>query len=65
MLPLFVFLLASFVVPIGSMLARAVVDTDVARILPHVAAEMRRWKGGDLPPDSAFAAMVADLRAER
>jgi putative spermidine/putrescine transport system permease protein len=64
-LPLFVFLLASFVVPIGSMLARAVVDTDVARILPHVAAEMRRWKGGDLPPDSAFAAMVADLRAAR
>ena len=64
-LPLFVFLLATFIVPIGSMLARAVVDTDVARILPRVASELRRWNGRDLPPDSAFAAMVDDLRAAR
>jgi len=64
-LPLFVFLLASFILPIGSMLARAVVDTDVARILPRVSAELRRWNGRDLPPDAAFAAMVDDLRAAR
>jgi putative spermidine/putrescine transport system permease protein len=64
-LPLFLFLLASFIVPIGAMLARAVVDSDVARILPHVSAELRRWDGRDLPPDAAFAAMVDDLRAAR
>jgi putative spermidine/putrescine transport system permease protein len=64
-LPLFVFLLASFIVPIGAMLARAVFDSDVARILPRVTAELRRWDGHDLPPDSAFAAMVDDLRAAR
>lgn len=64
-LPLFVFLLATFIVPIGSMLARAVVDTDVARILPRVASELRRWNGRNLPPDSAFAATVDDLRAAR
>lgn len=64
-LPLFVFLLASFIVPIGSMLARAVFDSDVARILPRVSGELRHWNGHDLPPDSAFAAMVADLRAAR
>ena len=63
--PLFLFLLASFIVPIGSMLARAVVDRDVERILPRVSAELRLWDGQDLPPDSAFAAMVADLRAAR
>jgi putative spermidine/putrescine transport system permease protein len=47
------------------MLARAFVDTDVARILPHVTAELRRWDGRDLPPDAAYGAMVADLRAAR
>ena len=64
-LPLFVFLLASFVVPIGSMLARAFVDPDVARILPHVTAELGPWDGRALPPDSAYAARVTDLRAAR
>jgi len=33
-LPLFVFIAACFVVPIGAMLARGVIDTDIARILP-------------------------------
>jgi putative spermidine/putrescine transport system permease protein len=64
-LPLFLFLLASFILPIGSMLARAVFDSDVARILPRVSAELRHWDGRDLPPERAFAAMVADLRAAR
>ena len=44
-LPLFLFLLASFIVPIGSMLARGVADSDVARILPRVTAELARWDG--------------------
>ena len=64
-LPLLLFLLATFIVPIGSMLGRAVFDSDVAHILPRVSAELRRWDGRDLPGDAAYAAMVADLRAAR
>jgi len=64
-LPLLAFLLATFVVPIGTMLSRAIHDTDVARILPHVAAELRAWDGRDLPSDRAFAALIADARAAR
>jgi putative spermidine/putrescine transport system permease protein len=64
-MPLFFFLLASFIVPIGAMLARAIVDPDVARILPRVSAELRHWDGRELPPDAAYAAMVDDLRAAR
>jgi putative spermidine/putrescine transport system permease protein len=64
-LPLFLFLLASFVVPIGSMLARGVADPDVAHTLPRVTAELRHWDGGGLPDESAFAALVADVRDAR
>jgi putative spermidine/putrescine transport system permease protein len=64
-LPLFAFLLGTFIVPIGSMLARGALDSEVARILPHVTSELRRWDGRELPPDTAFAALVTDLRAAR
>src|SRR6202171_5825198 len=64
-LPLFVFLAACFVVPIGAMLARGVIDADIARILPTVTAALRSWDGRDLPPESAYAALIADIGAAR
>src|SRR6478672_6096410 len=64
-LPLFLFLLASFIVPIGSMLARGVADSDVARTLPRVTAALARWDGAELPDESAFAALAADVRDAR
>jgi putative spermidine/putrescine transport system permease protein len=64
-LPLFLFLFVSFIVPIGAMLARGLVDTDVSHILPRVSAELRHWDGRNLPPDTAFAAMIEDLRSAR
>jgi putative spermidine/putrescine transport system permease protein len=63
--PLFVFLLACFLVPIGAMLGRGIVDSEVAQILPRTSAELGNWDGRDLPSDAAFAAMVADLQAAR
>src|SRR5438445_2875559 len=65
MLPLFVFLAACFVVPIGAMLLRGVIDADIARILPAVTAALKSWDGRDLPPESAYAALIADIRAAR
>jgi hypothetical protein len=53
-LPLFLFLAACFVLPIGMMLSHALIDTDIARILPNVTAELKRWDGRDLPPESAY-----------
>ena len=64
-LPLFLFLLASFLVPIGSMLARGVTDTDVAHTLPRVTAALKHWDGNALPDESAYAALVADIRDAR
>ena len=64
-LPLFLFLAACFVVPIGAMLSRGVIDTDIARILPAVTAALKHWDGRGLPEESAYAALIADIRASR
>src|SRR5438034_10351548 len=64
-LPLFLFLAACFVVPIGAMLSRGVIDTDITRILPAVTAALKNWDGRDLPAESAYAALIADIRTAR
>jgi putative spermidine/putrescine transport system permease protein len=64
-LPLFLFLAACFVVPIGAMLSRGMIDTDIAHILPAVTAALKHWNGRDLPAESAYAALIADIRAAR
>src|SRR5438445_13382894 len=64
-LPLFLFLAACFVVPIGAMLSRGVIDTDITRILPAVTAALKNWDGRDLPAEAAYAALIADLPTGR
>jgi putative spermidine/putrescine transport system permease protein len=64
-LPLLLFLLATFVVPIGAMLGHALFDREVAEIMPRVTAELKHWNGRDLPPDAAYAALIEDVRAAR
>jgi putative spermidine/putrescine transport system permease protein len=61
--PLFVFLLLSFVGPIGALLSKSFVDNDVAPILPRVSAEIGRWDGHDVPDEATFAALIEDIRA--
>ena len=64
-LPLFLFLVGCFVVPIGAMLSRGVIDTDIARLLPGVTAALKNWDGRDLPQESAYAALIDDIHAAR
>ena len=64
-LPLFLFLLLTFIAPIGAMLGRAIFDREVADIMPRVTAELARWDGRELPPDAAYAALIEDVRAAR
>lgn len=61
--PLFLFIVASFVVPIVLMLTRAVHDTSLADNLPQTIAALESWDGADLPDEAAFAALAADLKA--
>jgi putative spermidine/putrescine transport system permease protein len=62
-LPLLLFLLATFLVPIAALLKRAIENPEVAQALPRTVVALERWNREDTPPDDAFAAVVADLGA--
>jgi len=64
-LPLLLFLLATFVGPIGALLTKSVIDSDVPRILPRVTAALQNWDGRALPPEPAWIALADDIRAAR
>ena len=59
--PLLVFLLFSFIIPIGDMLRHAVQDSELSNVWPRTANAMHHFTGTGLPPDSAFDALASDL----
>ncbi len=61
--PLFLFLLAVFLVPIAILLTRAVDNREVAAVLPKTAAALAARQGDDAPTAAAAEALVTDLRA--
>ena len=62
-LPLLLFLLLTFLVPIAALLKRAIENPEVANALPHTVVELRAWQRQDVPAPEAFAALVRDLGA--
>ncbi|WWS81827.1 ABC transporter permease (plasmid) [Agrobacterium vitis] len=61
--PLLVFLLVTFLFPIGLLLVRAVDNREVPNVLALSAPLLARWDGRELPSDETFRAFVADLKA--
>ncbi|WOH52474.1 ABC transporter permease [Bradyrhizobium sp. sBnM-33] len=61
-LPLLLFILIAFALPIGRMIFNAVHDDTLLRLMPRTMAELRGWDGKDLPDESVFAALAADLK---
>ena len=64
-LPLLLFLLVNFVLPIGLMLYRGVHDPEVAAVFPKTATALTQWNGEALPPKEAAATFSAELAAAR
>ena len=62
-LPLLIFLLATFIVPIGALLIRAVEIAEVAGTLRHTVEALDKWDRTSAPPDQAYAALITDLSA--
>jgi putative spermidine/putrescine transport system permease protein len=61
-MPLFLFLLTTFITPILLLLYRAVDNPEIIAVMPRTVEAIRHWDGSDLPGESVFAALAADLR---
>jgi putative spermidine/putrescine transport system permease protein len=62
-LPLLLFIIMSFVVPIGTMLKNAIDDPeDISKVLPTVMQALQGWNGTDIPDETVFAALATDLK---
>ncbi len=61
--PLLIFVLVSFIIPIGSMLFRSVENGMVEETLPLTVGELKNWdaESGELPDEAVYAAFVADM----
>ncbi|NEH48318.1 ABC transporter permease subunit [Rhizobium leguminosarum] len=61
--PLLVFLLVTFLLPIGLLLLRAVDNREVPSVLATSAPLLAAWDRQALPSDQTFSALVDDLKA--
>ena len=62
-LPLLLFLLLTFLIPIATLLKRAVENPEVANALPRTVEALQGWSRDGVPPAAAFAAVTKDLAA--
>lgn len=59
--PLLIFLLVFFMVPLGSLLTRAVENPEVANVLPRTGKALADWDRITPPPAQAYHALLQDL----
>ena len=59
--PLFIFILFSFIFPIGDMLFRSVDNPVVNGLIPETLAELEKWDGKGLPNERTFETMAKEL----
>jgi putative spermidine/putrescine transport system permease protein len=64
-MPLLLFLLVAFVLPIGEMLYRSAYSPVGSSVLPKFAEVIQEWDGKDLPPEETFEVFVKDMVAAR
>lgn len=60
-LPLALFLLLTFIVPIGALLFKSVDNPEVVHSLPRTVKAIKTWDGKALPPEPVFRAVAEDL----
>jgi putative spermidine/putrescine transport system permease protein len=64
-LPLALFLLLTFIVPIGSLLMRSVANPEVVHSMPRTVKAIGSWDGKALPAEPVYRAIAEDLAAAR
>ncbi|WVT77889.1 ABC transporter permease (plasmid) [Sinorhizobium chiapasense] len=63
-LPLLIFLLIIFIVPLGKILSLSVKDDDLPPIWPHVSSELRGWDRTP-PSERMFSALAQDMKTSQ
>ena len=53
--PLFLFLLITYIFPIGEMFFRSIDDRMVTNMLPNTFKALEKWDGNELPSEEIFA----------
>ena len=64
-LPLLVFIGATFLAPLANMLVRSVHDPVVADALPGTLEKLRTWDGKSLPDEAVYEALAGELLKAR
>ena len=59
--PLFLFLVITYLFPIGDMLFRSIDDRMITGKLPNTYKAMEQWDGKELPEEPVYAAIYEDL----
>jgi putative spermidine/putrescine transport system permease protein len=62
-LPLFLFVVITFLIPLGRMAYKSVINEETIGRLEQTNAALAAWDGQDVPDEAAFAALAADLKA--
>jgi putative spermidine/putrescine transport system permease protein len=61
-IPLLAFLLITFVLPIGVLLARSVHNDELPQAMPQLARMLHQWDGHREPPPEAWALLGGEIR---
>lgn len=61
--PLMLLLIGTFLIPLGFVVTRSVLDTELDAALPATGRVLAAWDGRDLPPPGVFDALTQDLKA--
>jgi len=64
-LPLLLFLLVVFIIPIGYFLFQGIYDKTFSSIMPQTAEMLSEWDGASEPTEEMFAALAADMAIAR
>ena len=64
-LPLFAFVMASFVIPILALMWQGVYNDTFASYTPNLTQQLAKWDGVSSPSEEMFAALVTDLKTAR
>jgi len=60
-LPLLLFVVVTFALPIATMLWRSVYHPTLGELIPHTLEQLQQWNGEGLPPESALNQFAAEL----